>query len=69
VIFHSVADTTVPIESSQRLFQRLRDGKVPAELHTFEGAEHVFDRDAALASACGSLADLFITRQRGKART
>ena len=69
LIFHGVADTTVPIESSQRLFQRLRDGKVPAELHTFEGAEHVFDRDAALASACGSLADLFITRQRGKTRT
>ena len=69
VIFHGVADTTVPIESSQRLFQRLRDGKVPAELHTFEGAEHVFDRDAALASACGSLADLFVTRQRAKART
>jgi acetyl esterase/lipase len=69
VIFHGVADTTVPIESSQRLFQRLRDGKVPSELHTFEGAEHVFDRDPSLASACGSLADLFITRQRAKART
>jgi acetyl esterase/lipase len=69
VIFHGVADTTVPIESSQRLFQRLRDGKVPAELHTFEGAEHVFDRDPTLASACGSLADLFITRQHAKAKT
>ena len=69
VIFHGVADTTVPIESSQRLFQRLRDGKVPAELHTFEGAEHVFDRDPSLASACGSLADLFITRQRAKSKT
>ena len=69
VIFHGVADTTVPIESSQRLFQRLRDGKVPAELHTFEGAEHVFDRDPSLASACGSLADLFIIRQRAKAKT
>ena len=68
VIFHGVADTTVPIESSQRLFQRLRDGKVPAELHTFEGAEHVFDRDPSLASACGSLADLFITRQRAKVK-
>jgi acetyl esterase/lipase len=69
VIFHGVADTTVPLESSQRLFQRLRDAKVPAELHTFEGAEHVFDRDPALASACGSLADLFLTRQRAKSRT
>jgi acetyl esterase/lipase len=69
LIFHGTADTTVPLTSSQRLFQRLLDGKVPAELHTFEGAEHIFDRDPALASACGSLADLFITRQRVKART
>ena len=69
VMFHGVADTTVPLESSQRLFQRLRDVKVPAELHTFEGAEHVFDRDPALASACGSLADLFVTRQRAKAKS
>jgi acetyl esterase/lipase len=69
LIFHGTADTTVPLTSSQRLFQRLLDGKVPAELHTFEGAEHIFDRDPALASACGSLADLFISRQRVKART
>jgi len=69
VLFHGVADTTVPIESSQRLFQRLRDAKVPAELHTFEGAEHIFDRDPTLASACGSLADLFITRVRAKSKT
>lgn len=69
VIFHGVADTTVPIESSQRLFQRLRDNKIPAELHTFEGAEHVFDRQPDLASACAQLADLFITRQRARARS
>jgi acetyl esterase/lipase len=69
VIFHGTADTTVPLNSSQRLFQRLLDSKVAAELHTFEGAEHVFDRDPALASACGSLADLFLTRQRTKSKT
>ena len=69
VIFHGTADTTVPLTSSQRLFQRLLDGKVAAELHTFEGAEHVFDRDPALASACGSLADLFLTRLRAKSKT
>ena len=69
LLFHGTADTTVPLAGSQRLFQRLLDGKVPAELHTFAGAEHIFDRDPALASACGSLADLFITRPRAKART
>jgi acetyl esterase/lipase len=69
VIFHGTADTTVPLPSSQRLFQRLLDSKVAAELHTFEGAEHIFDRDPALASACGSLADLFLIRQRAKSKT
>ena len=69
VIFHGTADTTVPLASSQRLFQRLLDGKIAAELHTFEGAEHIFDRDPALASACGSVADLFLTRLRAKTKT
>ena len=69
VIFHGTADTTVPLASSQRLFQRLLDNKVAAELHTFEGAEHIFDRDPALASSCGSLADLFLTRLRAKSKT
>jgi acetyl esterase/lipase len=69
VIFHGTADTTVPVASSQRLFQRLLDSKVAGELHTFEGAEHIFDRDPALASACGSIADLFLTRLRAKPRT
>jgi acetyl esterase/lipase len=69
LIFHGTADTTVPLASSQRLFQRLLDAKVPAELHTFEGAEHVFDRDPGMATACGFLADLFITRQHAKAKS
>jgi acetyl esterase/lipase len=69
VIFHGTADTTVPLASSQRLFQRLLDAKIAAELHTFDGAEHIFDRDPALASACGSIADLFITRLRAKSKT
>ena len=42
LIFHGTADTTASLTSSQRLFQRVLDGKVPAELHTFEGAEHIF---------------------------
>ena len=63
VLFHGVADTTVPIESSQRLFQRLRDAKVPAELHSFAGQAHIFDRDPPFAVACARLADLFLDRQ------
>jgi acetyl esterase/lipase len=62
VLFHGVADTTVPIESSQRFFQLLRDKKVPAEFHSFAGQPHIFDREPAFAVACAQLADLFIAR-------
>lgn len=62
VIFHGVADTTIPIESSQRFFQLLRDVDVPTELHSFAGAPHSFDRVPEFAAACTHLADLFIDR-------
>lgn len=62
VIFHGVADTTIPIESSQRFFQLLRDVDVPAELHSFAGAPHSFDRVPEFAAACTQLADLFLDR-------
>ena len=69
VLFHGVADTTVPIESSQRFFQLLRDAAVPAELHSFAGAPHVFDREPAFADACARLADLFLDRHVINPRT
>jgi dipeptidyl aminopeptidase/acylaminoacyl peptidase len=62
VLFHGVADTTVPIESSQRFFQLLRDRKVTSEFHSFAGQPHIFDREPAFAVACAQLADLFIDR-------
>jgi len=62
VLFHGVADTTVPIESSQRFFQLLRDAKVPSEFHSFAGAPHIFDRVPEYASACAQVADVFLDR-------
>jgi len=62
VIFHGVADTTVPIESSQRFFQLLRDAGVTTELHTFAGAPHIFDQVPAFAAASALLFDLFLDR-------
>ena len=62
VIFHGVADTTVPIESSQRFFQLLRDAGVSTELHSFAGAPHIFDHVPEFTAACALLADLFIDR-------
>jgi acetyl esterase/lipase len=62
VLFHGVADTTVPIESSQRFMQLLRDAGVTTELHTFAGAPHAFDSMPEAASACALLADFFFDR-------
>ena len=62
VLFHGVADTTVPIESSQAFFQLLRDKKVTSEFHSFAGQPHIFDREPPFAVACAQLADLFIER-------
>ena len=62
VLFHGVADTTVPLESSQRFMQLLRDAGVVTELHTFAGAPHAFDSMPEAASACALLADFFFDR-------
>ena len=62
VIFHGFKDTTIPIDSSLRLVQQLRDANVPVEFHGIEGAPHVFDSNAELAVAAAQLADLFMDR-------
>ena len=62
VIFQGTADTTVSLENSQRLFQQLRDAKVRAEIHTFEGQPHIFDNQPVFADACAGLANLFLDR-------
>jgi acetyl esterase/lipase len=69
IIFHGVEDTTIRLESSQRLFQQFRDAGVPAELHAFQGVPHVFDSHAEFAEACARLADLYIDRHVLNPRT
>jgi acetyl esterase/lipase len=62
VIFHGTADTTIPLESSERLFKQLRAAHVPAELHAIEGVPHVFDSNKEFAEAAAGLADFFMDR-------
>jgi acetyl esterase/lipase len=62
VIFHGTADTTIPIESSERLFKQMRDAKVQAEFHAIEGVPHVFDSNKEFAEAAAAAADFFLDR-------
>jgi acetyl esterase/lipase len=62
VIFHGLADVTIPQENSQRLLQVLRDANVPSELHTFTGVPHEFDTHPEFSEACAALADFFLDR-------
>ena len=39
-LFHTTADTAVPVENSVRFYLALRKAKVPAELHIFENGPH-----------------------------
>jgi acetyl esterase/lipase len=62
IIFHGTADTTISIESSERLFKQMRDANIAAELHGIEGVPHVFDSNKEFAEMAAGLADFFIDR-------
>lgn len=62
VLYHGLADTLVPPESSYKLLQALRMAGVPAELHTFAGVPHEFDMHPEFAEACAPLTDFFLER-------
>jgi acetyl esterase/lipase len=69
IIFHGLADVTVPPESSERLLQELRRAGIPSELHTFAGVPHEFDAHPEFAEACAPLTDFFFERQILSPRT
>lgn len=69
VVFHGTKDTTIPIESSERLVQQLRAAAVPVEFHEFEGVPHVFDSNPEFATLAAQLADFFIDRHVLNPRT
>ena len=69
VLFHGTADVTIPMGSSVRFFNKLREAGVPAEFHAIEGVPHAFDRHAELGEAAANFADLFIDRHVINPRT
>lgn len=69
IVFHGLADVTVPPESSEHLLQALRGAGVPAELHTFAGVPHEFDMHPEFAEACANLTGFFLDREVLNPRT
>ena len=59
-LFHTTADTTVPVENSVMFYMALRKAGVPAELHIYERGPHgvgLAPTDEALSSWPARLAD------------
>jgi acetyl esterase/lipase len=68
-LFHTSADTTVPVENSVRFYLALRKAGVPAEMHIFQNGPHgvgLAPTDATLSAWGGLLANWL--RERGLLR-
>jgi acetyl esterase/lipase len=64
-LFHTTADTTVPVENSVMFYEALRKNHVPAEMHIFEEGHHgvgLAQSDPALSHWPELLAQWFRTR-------
>ena len=68
-LFHGLADTTVPPESSQDFLRQLRDAKIPSELHEFAGVPHEFVGIPEFAESTAQLVDFFLERHVINPRT
>lgn len=62
VLFHGVADATLPVEGSVRFFGLLKEANVPVELHTYAGVPHEFDTHPEFADEVSRTGDFFIER-------
>jgi acetyl esterase/lipase len=63
VLLHGTADVTIAPETSERFFKQLRDARVPAELHLYDGVPHAFDTNADMATAAAEAVHFFIDRK------
>jgi acetyl esterase/lipase len=63
VLLHGLADVTISPDTSERFFKLLRDAKVPAELHLYDGVPHAFDTNPDMAQAAAAVVDFFFDRR------
>jgi acetyl esterase/lipase len=64
ILFHAADDSTVPVENSLSMFDALRAGSVPAELHIFEKGGHGFGLRLPPDNSAMRWPDLFLTFAR-----
>jgi len=69
ILFHGLADVTVPPESSADFLKLLRDANIPSELHTYAGVPHEFVGIPEFAESTSQTADFFIERHVINPRT
>jgi acetyl esterase/lipase len=62
ILFHGLADVTVPPESSMEFLKQLRGANIPSELHTYAGVPHEFVGIPEFAESTAALADFFLER-------
>ncbi|HTI40187.1 MAG TPA: alpha/beta hydrolase [Vicinamibacterales bacterium] len=69
ILFHGLADVTVPPESSMDFLKELRAANIPSELHTFAGVPHEFVGIPEFAESTAPLVDFFLERHVINPRT
>ena len=69
ILFHGLADVTVPPESSADFLKLLREANIPSELHTYAGVPHEFVGIPEFAESTSQTADFFIERHVINPRT
>jgi acetyl esterase/lipase len=62
ILFHGLADVTVPPESSMEFLKQLRGANIPSELHTYAGVPHEFVGIPEFAESTAAVADFFLER-------
>lgn len=65
-VVHAVDDASVPVENSLRLFEALREKKVPVEMHLFQEGGHGFGIRFAVGKPAAAWPDLVLAWMKAR---